>query len=559
MRLHVAITCVVAVASLAVLVWLLLKVKQKSPSPPLVLRFAAFGLFVACLYFCTPETVSVIFLSAMFGGLALYREARRFYLGLPTDAVIEAKLRSIQLVLAVQLLTPSNTGLVLAGGGGKGAYQVGALLALREIGIHRFAGVAGTSVGALNGALVAQGGLDDAKMIWRTIKPQRVLSFKWVMFPFAVAGRLLIFPFYLLWGALGPWDHLRQYLSFKKVIETGVKIVVDVVFGLIIVGLMVLIIGWERVKTEGSFWAFFQEAYLAYAALLLALVWFLLEDAHSFLADKFSLLSNRPLQELVASKLNVERIKQSPVPIFVTHAASSLVLRREERSPEQVAASIAERAKILAEPESADHSAFAGTRATRAAAVNTAPYAIDRELGFKPQYVDLRLQSPAAIREFVLQSAGLPEIFPRRNILGQSVVDGGVADNEPFAPLLRQPEVQNIIAIYLEPKDLPGERGRLRRLAAERYVPLPGSDDEEGAAWNELAANGPILSRSVSVLPIIPSRSLGGLIFGTLSFSAKKAEALIRLGKWDALNAVERGLETFPSYFSHSPPGITRN
>lgn len=46
--------------------------------------------------------------------------------------------------------------LALAGGGARGAYQAGALLALAEHGF-RFRAVAGTSIGALNGAWYAQG------------------------------------------------------------------------------------------------------------------------------------------------------------------------------------------------------------------------------------------------------------------------------------------------------------------------------------------------------------------------------------------------------------------
>ena len=44
-------------------------------------------------------------------------------------------------------------GLVLEGGGAKGAYQIGAWKALKEAGV-KIKGVSGTSVGALNGALI---------------------------------------------------------------------------------------------------------------------------------------------------------------------------------------------------------------------------------------------------------------------------------------------------------------------------------------------------------------------------------------------------------------------
>ena len=46
-------------------------------------------------------------------------------------------------------------GLVLAGGGSRGAYQIGVWQALRELDFQIQA-VAGTSVGALNAAMVAQ-------------------------------------------------------------------------------------------------------------------------------------------------------------------------------------------------------------------------------------------------------------------------------------------------------------------------------------------------------------------------------------------------------------------
>jgi len=66
-------------------------------------------------------------------------------------------------------------GIVLEGGGARGAYQVGAWQALRELGLE-YGGVAGTSVGALNGAMMVQGDLDRALEIWNEIRPSRIVS-----------------------------------------------------------------------------------------------------------------------------------------------------------------------------------------------------------------------------------------------------------------------------------------------------------------------------------------------------------------------------------------------
>ncbi|MEF9991054.1 MAG: patatin-like phospholipase family protein [Romboutsia sp.] len=58
-------------------------------------------------------------------------------------------------------------GLVLEGGGTKGAYQIGAYKALRDLGID-FQGVAGTSIGALNGAYIIQNDIEVMEDIWLT-------------------------------------------------------------------------------------------------------------------------------------------------------------------------------------------------------------------------------------------------------------------------------------------------------------------------------------------------------------------------------------------------------
>ena len=58
-------------------------------------------------------------------------------------------------------------GLVLAGGGAKGAYQLGAWKAMRELGIS-FTAVAGVSIGSINGALIAAGDYENATRLWQS-------------------------------------------------------------------------------------------------------------------------------------------------------------------------------------------------------------------------------------------------------------------------------------------------------------------------------------------------------------------------------------------------------
>lgn len=75
----------------------------------------------------------------------------------------------------IRPLIPSETALVLGGGGAKGAYEIGAISALEDLGI-RAGSVFGTSVGALNAAMYAQGNMALAAELWSSIRLSDVVS-----------------------------------------------------------------------------------------------------------------------------------------------------------------------------------------------------------------------------------------------------------------------------------------------------------------------------------------------------------------------------------------------
>lgn len=83
-------------------------------------------------------------------------------------------------------MNDTGIGLILCGGGGRGAYQIGVWQALRELGIDgRITAVSGTSVGALNAALFACGDLPLAQQIWTGLRRQTITD------PVETAGRVL--------------------------------------------------------------------------------------------------------------------------------------------------------------------------------------------------------------------------------------------------------------------------------------------------------------------------------------------------------------------------------
>ncbi len=66
-------------------------------------------------------------------------------------------------------------GLVLEGGGARGAYQIGVWKALLEFGV-KIKGIAGVSVGALNGALFCMGDYLKAEELWSSITYSNIMN-----------------------------------------------------------------------------------------------------------------------------------------------------------------------------------------------------------------------------------------------------------------------------------------------------------------------------------------------------------------------------------------------
>ncbi len=71
---------------------------------------------------------------------------------------------------------PQGLGLALGGGGSKGAFEIGAWKAFRELGL-RFDMVAGTSIGAINGGFVAMDAFEAAEEMWDNLRLDQCLAF----------------------------------------------------------------------------------------------------------------------------------------------------------------------------------------------------------------------------------------------------------------------------------------------------------------------------------------------------------------------------------------------
>ena len=99
--------------------------------------------------------------------------------GSTTPAAPKITLEDINAPIITKLDFPAEEkwALTLAGGGAKGAYQLGVWKALREMQLEKnLVAVSGSSVGALNAALISLNEFDDANTIWTSIMPKQFLD-----------------------------------------------------------------------------------------------------------------------------------------------------------------------------------------------------------------------------------------------------------------------------------------------------------------------------------------------------------------------------------------------
>jgi len=122
------------------------------------------------------------------------------------------------------------------------------------------------------------------------------------------------------------------------------------------------------------------------------------------------------------------------------------------------------------------------------------------------QYINLKDTMEDYIVKVLTASSALPVIYTPVEINGEYYVDGGINDNLPILPIYQR-GYRKIIVISC---DMVNYNNIVRR--------FPSTD----------------------VLLIQPSRYLGNLINGTLNFNKNKLNQSLKLGYYDAMNAIKR-------------------
>jgi predicted acylesterase/phospholipase RssA len=465
---------------------------------------------------------------ALAGCLVRRRSLRALEVAPPTNA---ERARAVAAGRAIAASGP--VGLVLGGGGAKGAYQVGCWKALRDSGIIRFGAIAGTSIGALNAVLVAQDEFDHAERIWNTMSFGRVLQMRWGYLPVAIAIRFVLIVPYLgkfvfparvipvsLYRAIHKWQQewrvgeplralaavLDLYLAFLKRPYSN-DLISQLTWGLIALSGLA---GWWYLAMPLFELAVFMIVG-PFLALLVVNYASLLATGLDLLATRLVLASNTPLAELVRECVNPEQLKAHPKPVFVTLGALGEVRRTvDPRLLAQDTATVGQGTSVRSAIITTLYKDYGGL--VDGASLPTASSTVE----YVPSYFNVCDEPPGRMQELILQSAGLPEIFPARQFDGFTYVDGGIADNEPLAALVNVPGHSTIIVM---PLNIQGDEAKIRtdlsRVLERLGRPPPATLPE--------------------LLVLTPSRPLGNILTGTMDFAAERARAMMRLGYRDTI------------------------
>jgi predicted acylesterase/phospholipase RssA len=373
-------------------------------------------------------------------------------------------------------------GLVLAGGGAKGAYQVGVLRALDEAGI-RPAVIAGTSIGAFNAVLTLINS-QEREAIWQNLATSHFSRARWSITLLAIAIRLAKFWVFVV---RSPDRYKLPFISslFARTLSPSRGIALFFLF--FTCGLILAIkFGFLADGTPPS------------KSLLLVLLFgvlglFLALDMIVLFIDRLEtrgLSGITGLANIVRNSIPWERLKSSEVQIFVT----------------------------------------LGTK-------------VPGSFVWAPEYVRVNaLNNLEAFRVFVSTMA-LPLIFSKVVVNGVAYYDGGMGDNTPIFALAKL-DCDRIYVVHLnrfatvrclwvptmtwrlnDRKELRG--WFIHLIAAQRQAGKPIDEDLFEKEWRARWA-------STEIVHIHPTDKLAWWPHNTIFFSQERCRKWIELGYNDA-------------------------
>lgn len=443
-------------------------------------------------------------------------------------------------------------GLVLEGGGAKGAFAFGCLKTLKKAHVH-FDAVSGTSVGALNGLLFATDSWNEADDLWTTIDHSKVYPIRQPQWLFRLIKPFVILCHVILLYLTGielPTSSVRPKvmagciwaaivtlpgLVFLMALAVGMFLQRNYGMAACVVGLALFVFidaartraryaALKKVIFDISFFTpmivlavLFPEpisglpALIGFLAFLLVLSWMAGKSGNvidGFIKwserqlNALTVLENRPLFKTICSVAN----RPCLVPFYATLAKRCHVYNPDSPTYE------------CTSPNSFDP--------------NPRILKYDE---WEPVYFPVHELSDEVKPRVLLGSASLPfGIVPFVEIQSQRYVDGGVVDNCPIYPLISLAQCDEIVVVSLTPNRSEEDiREHWRSVDQRIRLCQMVSQFNEGDNFVTVEEEC-IPKRDPEIWPRIlvldPPESLGGLLNGTLNFTAKYANEKIAMG-----------------------------
>lgn len=361
---------------------------------------------------------------------------------------------------------PKKIGLVLAGGGAKGAYQIGVWKAFQTAGVS-FDAIAGTSIGAFNAALIAGRNYNNATKSWMRLSTIRI----------AIFARHCVLAFFLL--ILQPFGDLRyRRLGIK---ERRGYIIMGVITCICIFLAAIFRHLFKRPLEGGIIGLLF--------GLSIMVIYYFAQPLYEKL--NFGVLSHKTLKAILDRGIDWDQLASSKIPIFIT------VAQKYETSDD--------------------------------------PIIKYRNV---PEYLRLNKMTKEKVQNCLSASMALPfGLFSQVKIGSNSYMDGGLGDNTPVYPLIME-GCDKIYVVHLmpnpkemffcrltDPDDLNTKILMIHDIRKKAGLYAPGIIQE---------------TQKAKITHIVPSKSLGFSLLGTLRFSRKKSEKLIKRGYEDAKTILKK-------------------
>ena len=480
-------------------------------------------------------------------------------------------------------MTKRRVGLVLEGGGAKGAYQMGALKKFAEHGIT-FDCVAGTSVGGLNAALWAAGKLKEGEELWSTLRQDKIYPWRMPIFigyPAAIAIFVLSLVVHYLDGAI-PLKISAGCRLALAIVGVGLAIAGYVFWHGTLAGLSTIFVGLAMASigtlstSPGHLKSIFT-AWLAipgfFAFMSAAFyIFYYIPDGRLRNVLLFAFVVLFPASLALAGRLSVALLARFGRAVVVQNVLDSAPLRQEvdrilrgARLSIPVYVTAAER-RYLLDPDdihevqktSAMIARLAGV--TAGADVEMQPFVRRR---FVPHYLCVSEFDHPALVDALMATAALPLGIVSAVSYGElTFVDGGMVDNCPLLPVISWCQCEEIVVISLKPtadRSHAGDERRCQEL--QRLLDLSRLTWDDPAKLRRLVVptrNDPPVEcpfRAIEPWPRIhylaPPRTLGNFMTGTLNFTQAYARSLMERGYQDA----ERFLAAFDGAPEADAPG----